>query len=162
MVDRITPQPIETAPKDGGWILGHVPKNAPYPYNHPWVILTWGGSGWADDEGNGHDPVAWVPLPDPQPAQTGWTPPSGTIRIVEITGDGWTCNGKPVDVPWRWIIEIEKPDGTRDDYRDHDIAASIDEAEARALKWQTKFGLPIIRVPLDQKVIPFRPAEMRQ
>ncbi|OYW85183.1 MAG: hypothetical protein B7Z20_09570 [Sphingobium sp. 32-64-5] len=90
------PLPITSAPKDGGWILGHVPKNADGPYAQPWIILTWGDSGWMDDDGTPHEPVEWVALPDPQPARTGWTPPSGTIRIVEITGDGWTMNGKPV------------------------------------------------------------------
>jgi len=158
----ITPQPIETAPKDGGWILGHVPKNALAPYNHPWIILTWGDSGWMDDDGNGHEPIEWVPLPDPQPALTGWTPPSGTIQIIEITGEGWTRNGKPIEVPYRWQISIEKADGSYDEYRDIWHAVTSEEAEARALKWQAEIGLPIVRVPLDRRVIPFRPAVTKQ
>jgi len=157
-----SPRSINTAPKDGGWILGHVPKNAEEPYRQPWVILTWGDAGWHDNEGNGHDPVEWIPLPDPQPQNTGWMPPSGVIQMVEITGEGWTCNGQPADVPWRWIINIEKEDGTIDAYRDCDMAVTVEEAEARALRWQAKYGLPIVRIPLAGNVIPFRPRVTRQ
>lgn len=150
------PQPMDAAPKNGGWVLAHVPKNAPYPHNHPWIILTWGDSGWVDDDGNEHEPVAWVPLPDPQPSPTGWGPAAGTIKMIEITGEGWADGaGKAIAVPWRWIIEIEKPDGTYDEYRDNEFAVTVEDAERRASKWHSRFGLPIVRVPLEKKVIPF-------
>lgn len=163
-----TPQPIDTAPKDGGWILGHVRQEIDDTYRHPWAILSWGDGaevhdfGWYDDEGNRHEPTRWVPLPDPQPFPTGWSPPCGTIRIEEITGEGWTMNGKPIDVPYRWVVYIEKPDGSYDDYRESSHAVTLGEAEVRASRWREKFGLPIVTVPLDKKVIPFRPAVTKQ
>lgn len=158
----MTPQPIESAPKDGGWVLGLVLPDGPTEARwQTWEPVTWsdgpltGNAGWYDDDGCPCQPSAWVPFPDPQPRNTGWTPPTGVIQIAEITGDGWTSNGKPITVSWRWIIQIEKPDGTFDDYRECDFAVTIDEAEARAIKWQAKFGLPIVRVPLARKVVQF-------
>ncbi|MBZ9649411.1 hypothetical protein K9B33_17895 [Sphingobium sp. 3R8] len=156
------PQPIDTALKNGGWILGHVPKNAPYPYNHPWVILTWGDEGWAEDDGGQHEPIEWLPLPDPQPTPTGWAPASGIIKIAEITGKGWKINGQPAEVPWRWEVYIEKPDGSIDDYRELWHYATIDQAQARAIKWRDKFGLPVVTVSLDQKVVAMLPPVTRQ
>ena len=153
------PQPIETAPKNGGWVLGLVLPRGPTETRwQPWMPVTWGDTGWYDDEGCGQEPTAWVPLPDPQPKATGWTPPSGRIRVAEITGDGWTCNGKPVEVSWRWLISVEKPDGSYDEYRDTDMAVTREEAVMRATKLQAKIGLPIVIVPLGRKVIPLRPA----
>ncbi|KKW93942.1 hypothetical protein YP76_04695 [Sphingobium chungbukense] len=167
-IRRHKPQPIETAPKDGGWILGQVQQEPSDIYRQPWAILTWSDGaevhdfGWYDDDGNRHEPTRWVPLPDPQPFPTGWSPPCGTIRIEEITGEGWTCNGKPIDVPYRWVVYIEKPDGSYDEYRESWHAATLAEAQARAERWRAKFGLPIVTVPLDKKVIPFKPAVTKQ
>lgn len=164
----ITPQPIDTAPKDGGWILGLVRTEINDTYRQPWAIVSWGDGadchdfGWYDDEGNRQEPTQWVPLPDPQPFPTGWTPPSGTIYVREITGEGWTCNGKSIEVPYRWIVYIEKPDGDCDNYREPWHEATVDAAHAFAARWRDKFGLPIVTVPLDGKVIPFRPAVPRQ
>jgi hypothetical protein len=160
MTDTCTAQPIDTAPKDGGWILAHVPENGEPPFNQPWVILTWGDEGWYDEDGNGHDPIAWAPLPDPQPKPTGWTPPAGTIQIAEVRGS-W-IDGKSVDIPWRWVIGIEKPDGTSDKHRGCDVAVTLEEAKVRAERWQAKIGLPVEIVPLDGKVIPFRLAVTKQ
>ncbi|MEE4452893.1 hypothetical protein [Novosphingobium resinovorum] len=152
------PQPIETAPKNGGWVLGLVLPEGPTETRwQPWMPVTWGDTGWYDDEGYGQEPTAWVPLPDPQPRPTGWTPPSGTIKVAEITGEGWTSNDKPLEVPWRWLISVEKPDGSYDQYRDTDMAVTREEAVTRATKLQAKIGLPIVIVPLDRKGIPFRP-----
>ena len=167
-ISTIAPQPIETAPKDGEWILGHVPVDPAKSWLHPWIILTWSDGaerddfGWYDSDGIRHEPITWIALPDPQPDPTGWTPPSGTIRIQEITGEGWTMNGKPVEVPYRWMIYVEKPDGSYDEYRDTWHAVTLTEAQARAERWRAKFGLPIVTVPLDKKVIPFRPAVTKQ
>ncbi|PZQ54167.1 MAG: hypothetical protein DI555_13980 [Novosphingobium pentaromativorans] len=159
----MTKQPIETAPKDGGWVLGLVLPDGPTDTNwQPWVQVTWGDDGWCDDDGCGVEPTAWAPLPDPQPKNTGWTPPTGTIRIVEITGDGWTCNGKPIAVEWRWLISVEKPDGSYDRYRDTDFAVTHDEAVARATRLQNKIGLPIVTVPLEGKVVSLLPELSRQ
>lgn len=164
----VTPQPIETAPKDGGWILGLVRQEISDTYRQPWAIVTWSDGaevhdfGWYDDEGNRQEPVQWVPLPDPQPYPTGWTPPSGTIRMEEITGDGWTCNGEPCVVPWRWVVFIEKADGSYDEYRDTHHEVTLVAAEARAERWRQKFGLPVVKVSLDRKLIPLFPAVTRQ
>ncbi|MGJ8478009.1 hypothetical protein [Sphingobium yanoikuyae] len=156
------PQPIDTAPKDGGWILGRVrvdPKNS---WQQPWVIMTWGDCGWTDNEGDEHAPIEWVSLPDPQPSPTGWTPPSGTIRICEITGEGWTSNGQPIKVPYRWEVYIEKPDGSYDEYRESWHDATLEGAQLYARKWQQRFGLPIMTVHLDKKILPFRLAVTKQ
>lgn len=162
------PQPIDTAPKDGGWILGLVREEIDDTYRQPWAIVSWGDGaeshdfGWYDDDGLRREPVQWVPLPDPQPFPTGWAPPCGTIKIAEITGEGWTCNGEPCAVPWRWVVFIEKPDGAHDEYREAWHAVTIDEAVARAERWRQKFGLPVVTVPLDGNVIPLRPKVTRQ
>lgn len=163
MIDAIKPQPIETAPKDGGWILAHVPVDPDKSWQQPWMILTWGDSGWMDaSDYNPQAPIEWVPLPNPQPKPTGWSPAVGVVQIVEITGEGWTCNGKPIDVPYRWEVYIEKPDGAIDEYRELWHYASLEQAQQRALKWREQFGLPIVTVPLDKKVVPFRPAVTKQ
>lgn len=149
-------QPMDMARKNGGWVLGYVPFRAEKGFM-PWLAVTWGDNGWVDDNGDQCDPTCWVPLPDPQPENTGWTPPAGTIRVQEITGEGWTMNGKPVEVPYRWAVFIEKPDGTYDEYREIDHTVTIEQAQERALKWRQKFGLPIETTFLDKKVVPFKP-----
>jgi hypothetical protein len=154
---NITPPPM-----DGRWILAYDPTLSEFVSSRPWVLATRCDDGFHDEGGSGVEVAGWVDLPEPWPKPTGWTPPSGTIRITEITGDGWTCNGKPVSVSWRWIIDVQKPDGSRDEYRDCDMAVTLEEAEARAVKWQAKIGLPIVKVPLDRKVVPIRPAATRQ
>lgn len=157
------PQPIDTAPKDGGWILGHIPVDPDKSWRQPWMILTWGDNGWMDaGDYNPQEPIEWVPLPDPQPEPTGWTPPSGTIRMQEITGEGWTMSGQPVEVPWRWMVYIEKSDGSYDEYRDTFHEVTFEDAHERAMKWREKFGLPIATVSLDKKVVSLLPAVTRQ
>jgi hypothetical protein len=159
----VTPQPIETAPKNGGWVLGLVLLDGPTDTQwQPWVPVTWGDDGWVDDDYNRQDPKGWVSLPDPQPRPTGWTPPAGTIVIAEITGEGWTCNGEPMTVKWRWSIFVEKPDGSYDEYRETNFAITHDEAVIRAEKLQAKIGLPIVTVPLAGKVVPLLPEVTRQ
>lgn len=152
----MTPQPIDTAPKDGGWVLGLVQPDGWTDRDwQPWAIVTWGDSGWYDDDGNPRAPVSWVPLPDPQPKPTGWRPPEGTILVVEITGDGWTSNGKPIEVSWRWQISVERLDGSHDEYRDYDFRNTRAQADATAARWAEKFGLPIKVIPLPSNVVPF-------
>ena len=150
----VEPQPIATAPHTDGWILGYVPKLAAQRYV-PWLALTWGDDGWMDDNGNACDPSLWSPLPDPQPTATAWMPPEGVIHIVEITGEGWKINGKPVEVPYRWSVHILRLDGTYDEYRDMFHYAAYTDAEARAAKWQQQLGLPIEVTFLNPKVVPF-------
>jgi len=164
----VCPREMDRAPKNGGWILGLVRTEIDDTYRQPWVILTWSDGaevhdfGWYDDEGIRHEPTLWVPLPDPQPFPTGWEPPCGTIVVAEITGDGWTVNGKPIEMPYRWMGYIEKTDGSYDEYRETWHAVTLAEAQARAERWREKFGLPIVTVPLDKKVIPFQPPVTRQ
>ncbi len=155
----MTPQPIETAPKDGGWVLGLVLPNGWTDRDwQPWVAVTWGDSGWADDDGNRREPTAWVPLPDPQPRPTGWRPPEGRVLVQEVTGDGWTSNGKPIDVPYRWAISIERNDGSYDEYRETHFRVTREEAEATGMRWSQEYGLPAEVIPLaaPENVLPFR------
>jgi hypothetical protein len=154
-------QPIDTAPKSDGWLLGYVPLKAERSYV-PWIAITWRDEGWCDDDGNVCDPTLWARLPDPQPKTTGWRPVEGTIVIHETTGKGWTCNGKPCAPVWIWSVSIERNDGSCDDYREVDGRMTLPEAEALALRWQAKYGLPIKLVPLDGKIVPFRPQVTRQ
>jgi hypothetical protein len=149
----MTPQPIETAPKNGGWVLGLVLAGGWTKTDwQPWVPLTWGDSGWMDDDGYPREATAWVPLPDPQPRPTGWRPAEGSILVAEISGDGWTSNGKPIEVPYRWSISIERNDGSLDDYREGLHCVTREEAEATGMRWSQKYGLPA-------EVIPLPPAE---
>lgn len=157
------PQPMETALKNGGWVLALVLPDGPTDGNwQPWAPVTWSDgfilndAGWHDDDGNRQEPTAWVPLPDPQPKNTGWRPAAGTIYLAEMDGKGWTCNGKPVETPYRWQIYIDRPDGTYDEYRDCDLCKTREQADARTARWAEKFGLPIVVVPLPSNVIPFK------
>lgn len=154
-------QPIDTAPHNDGWILAYVPKRAEQHYV-AWLALTWGDSGWMDDDGNACDPTLWSPLPDPQPNRTAWMPPEGVIHVEEITGEGWKLNGKPTSVPYRWSVYILRLDGTYDEYREICHYVTYPEAEARAAKWQQQFGLPIEASFLDPKVVPFAPRGLIQ
>jgi len=150
-------QPIEAAPLDGRWLLVRDPsRKYPVTQHGPWVIASRCdiGSGWCDDEGNEVEPTHWVPLPDPQPEPTKWLPAEGTICIEEITGDGWTSNGKPVTVSWRWLIYIERPDGSFDEYRDQDLANTLEQAQAIvAQRWTDRYSLPVVVRPLESKVV---------
>lgn len=158
----LEPQPMGTAPKNGGWVLGLVLSEGAKPGSgrQPWEHVTWGDGGWHDDDGNSCEPVAWVPLPDPQPNNTGWMPPEGTIRVVELEAGGWTSNGKPIEVSWRWMVEIERSDGSRDDYRDCDFRDTQEQAAAVAARWAAQFGLPIKVVPLPP--VPSNVVQMRR
>jgi hypothetical protein len=151
-----TSQSIETAPRDGRWVLGLVLPDGPTkPFDQPWEVVAWGDRGWHDREYEPVNPARWTPLPDPQPAPTGWKPPEGTIIVEEITGEGWTCNGSPIEVPWRWYVYIELTDGSYDDHREGIHYVTYIEAERRAMKWQVDLGLPIKVTSLDPKVVPF-------
>lgn len=149
-------------PVDGRWFLAYDPTQPASLATYPWVLATRCDDGFHDQDWNGVTVKGWVDLPEPWPKPTGWWPPSGTIKITEITGDGWTSNGKPVPVPWRWLITVEKPDGSYDEYRDTDMANTHDEAVVRATKLQEKIGLPIVTMPLSGKVTALRPAVTRQ
>ena len=152
----MTPQDISTATPTGGWILGHIPGRDKHG-SSSWVPLTMGDSGWMDEDGNPCTATLWVPLPDPQPAPTGWLPPEGTIHVEQITGEGWTCNGKPIEVPYRWMVYILRQDGSYDEYRDTYHCVTYPEAERRAGEWQRKFDLPIEVKFLDPKVVAILP-----
>lgn len=157
---------ISTAPLDGRWILACDPSiKYPQSFHGPWVIATRSDqkSGWADGEGNEVSPTRWSPLPDPQPEPTKWLPVEGKICIEEITGGGWTDGkGKPVTVSWRWIIYIERSDGSIDEYREQDLANTLDEAQATAARrWVDRFHLPVVVRPLGDKIITLTPKPKR-
>ncbi len=149
-----TAQSIDSVPRDGSWILAHVPKMAGTGYVG-WVALTWGDKGWVDDHDNEHEPTLWTRFPDPQPEPTGWQPPVGVIHVEEITGKGWKINGVPAEVPYRWCVYILLPDGEYDEYRETWHYEGYAAAEKRATIWQDRLGLPIKVTSLDPKVVPF-------
>ncbi|QBE91929.1 hypothetical protein DRN02_007805 [Sphingomonas paucimobilis] len=149
-----TAQSIDTAPRDGSWVLGYVPKMADTGYVG-WIALTWGDKGWVDDNDEKREPSLWTPLPDPQPAATGWQPPAGVIHVEEITGKGWKLNGVPTEVPYRWAVYIRLPDGECDEYREMWHYVTYPEAERRATMWQDCLSLPIKVTSLDPNVVPF-------
>lgn len=58
-------QPIETAPKDGEWIMTILQGSQ---YNgEPYIpaITMWDLEGWIDENHNYHHPTHWKPLPAP-------------------------------------------------------------------------------------------------
>ena len=71
-------QPIETAPKDGTWILVFEPSRYP-PHHH---VVQWGPPEWGDwpdtwvtmalgpnpDTYDAEDATHWMPLPEPPSA----------------------------------------------------------------------------------------------
>ncbi|HEX2594773.1 MAG TPA: hypothetical protein VHL34_24935 [Rhizomicrobium sp.] len=156
MVDAV--QPISTAPLDGRWVLVCDPSiKYPQSFHGPWVIASRSDqdSGWEDGEGNGVSPTLWVPLPDPQPALTDWTPPEGNI-IVEK--GQWTRvdTGEPIPGA-AFTISVERSDGSCDSYgwREPSYAPTFDDAMAKARRLQERIGLPII--DRTSTILPFRP-----
>jgi hypothetical protein len=67
-------QPIETAPKDGSWVLGYDAKSA-YPdmaCETMWIVRHGNGGGWSGGrdweillDGQYCKPTHWMPLPEP-------------------------------------------------------------------------------------------------
>lgn len=139
------PRPIQNAPDNDGWVLAYIPgRSEKLP---PWTLATRCDGGWCDEEGYGVDPTMWVPLPDPQPAPTGWRKAEGTIRISSAWSE---------QIPWlTHIIEVVKPDGEADRSREPDLACSLGEARQRAAAWADKIGLPVIEAD-DGNVLPFK------
>ncbi len=130
----MTPQPLATAPSDGSWILAYVGDDPrPAARTQPWVIVTRCDGGWADDDGYIWQPSRWISIPDPQPANSGYTPPEGTIRI---TFQGGFFN-----------VWVELPSGDYDQWRDHYPCGSLARARERARDWSTQTGLPIKEDP---------------
>lgn len=52
-------QPIETAPKDGTWVL------AAHASSGDMFIVCWRGIGWINDDMGECWPTHWQPLPEP-------------------------------------------------------------------------------------------------
>jgi hypothetical protein len=57
-------QPIETAPKDGTWILSADAGDERLVTRHGFTIVQWCDS-WRDEEGYKWEPTCWQPLPEP-------------------------------------------------------------------------------------------------
>lgn len=51
-------RPIETAPKDGTWILGYIGEHKNYQ------IMTWGYEAWHNSHWSIVNPTHWMPLPE--------------------------------------------------------------------------------------------------
>ena len=63
-------QPIETAPKDGTWILVYTPENEEFKGGHSvatWAMNTWIYDGMCPEE---WPPTHWMPLPQPPQGET--------------------------------------------------------------------------------------------
>jgi hypothetical protein len=65
-------QPIETAPKDGRWILTYDPRlkwtGAAQHREAHYAVVAWSGSGWfaeGSDDDLSKAPPFWQPLPEP-------------------------------------------------------------------------------------------------
>ncbi|ATP20782.1 hypothetical protein [Sphingobium yanoikuyae] len=142
------PRPIQNAPDNDGWVLAYIPgRSEKLP---PWALATRCDGGWCDEEGYGVDPTMWVPLPDPQPAPTGWRKAEGAIRIIKAWSE---------QIPWlSHLVEIIKPDGDVDSSREPDMASTIEDARQRAATRAVELGLPIEEVE-DGNVLPFRRKE---
>lgn len=64
-------QPIETAPKDGTYIVGRIKDYSPVVLS--WRAYTWGAAGehrWRDCKGQIYRPIAWSVVPS---LEGGWT-----------------------------------------------------------------------------------------
>lgn len=123
-------QPIDTAPTGDGWILGFAGPAERFP----WQPMTRCDEGWIDDDGLYHTPTHWLPMPDPQPQPTGWSPPRGEI-VVEAC---WIGDDR---VPM-FLVSIVGPDGKYDDAREPDFRQTLDQAVTSAIKWSVEIGLP--------------------
>ncbi|QTH21966.1 hypothetical protein HRJ34_00030 [Rhizorhabdus wittichii] len=135
--------PIAEAPAGDGWIMALVPDRL--DGTRPWVPATRCDGGWCDEDGYSVEPTGWVPLPDPQPAPTGWRPAEGVIRIIRASS---------ADIPWlRYLVEVVGLDGKADDTREPDMARDIEDAERRAAWMAAQLRLPIIWAD-DANVIP--------
>nr|WP_086491243.1 hypothetical protein [Novosphingobium panipatense] len=144
---------IGTPPLNDGWILAYDPDLHDSFRTSPWVIATRGDEGFFDSDGYPVEPRGWAPLPDPQPAGTGWTPPKGTVAIsrARIFENGW----------YGWTVFIKREDGS-DDPREPWLFDLEAEADAKAAQMARLYDLPITKDPTavpdeDCNVIPFDP-----
>lgn len=62
-------QPIETAPKDGTWVMlgraGRMPEVGSWENGSPWLDGWFCGGERSDSYGPDFDPTHWMPLPEP-------------------------------------------------------------------------------------------------
>ena len=144
---------IGTPPLNDGWILAYDPDLADASRASPWIIATRGDEGFFDPDGYPVDPRGWVPLPEPQPIGTGWTPPKGSVVVMRarIFETGWKG----------WTVFIKREDGS-DDPREPWLLSREAEADAKAAQIARLYGLPIEkdRAPVpdeDTNVISFDP-----
>ncbi|CCW15782.1 hypothetical protein EBBID32_1100 [Sphingobium indicum BiD32] len=142
------PKPIDKAPDDDRWILAYDPA-----YNSPcqWVPATRCDDGWHDEGFNGIDPTMWVPLPDPQPAPSGWCKAEGHVQIA-----AGSVQGQPI-----FVASVIKPDGTQDIPRDVKLAGTAHDIRAAAEKWAKQLGIPVFDM-IDANVVPFQRSEPTQ
>ena len=56
-------QPIESAPKDGTWILTWTRDIT--NMEGPWLVVRWNGKEWVDAVAGFYEPTHWQPLPAP-------------------------------------------------------------------------------------------------
>jgi hypothetical protein len=139
------PMDIATAPEGDGWILAYEPDRA--ERLPPWRLATRCDEGWRDEDGYVIAPTMWARCPDPQPSPTGWGQPQGHLRICRAWSD---------QIPWlTHLIEVVKPDGSYDDYRQPEMANSLEDARQRATAWGEKLGLPVVEMD-DENVVPFK------
>lgn len=143
------PQKMEFAPPGDGWILARV-SGTENARSHPWQVITRCDGGWRDAEGYRCEPSAWLALPDPQPAPTGWREATGSIVIDRVTGG---------QIAWaKFIVSVVLPDGQYDAAREPDLATDHQDACARATKMAVQLGLPVVDMSGDGSinVVPLR------
>lgn len=124
-------------PMDGRWILGFVPHCSDRGRTRPWAIVTRSDEGFIDEWGDEVFEVeGWLPLPDPQPRPTDWTPPTGALRV---------CRARIAESGWQgWIMTVMKADGD-DDSREPWLYNSEAEVDEAAKRYSDRYTLPIFK-----------------
>lgn len=146
------PYPMDSAPAGDGWILALVEGELTETKPSPWRLATRCDGGWCDDESYLVKPVAWLPVPDPQPKSSGWRKAEGFIEISPgKLPEGSTMAGRR-DV---WVASVVLPDGTFDRTREPDIWPTREGAMRAAQDMAKLLGLPIREAAVASNVIPF-------
>lgn len=127
------PEPL---PRDDRWFLAYDPTLRQGAWSSaPWVIATRCDNGFCDHEGYPVAPERWAPIPDPQPAGTGWKWPEGTVEI---------CRARINETRWSgWMAHLLKPNGDFDE-REPYLTKDREEANTWAREFADRFGLSVV------------------
>jgi hypothetical protein len=145
-------------PPGDGWFLAYVPTAPEGHKTRPWIIATRGVRGFYDCEGYPVEPEGWLPLPDPQPAGSGWLSFDGHIELDKVT----LRDGRPM-----WTALFVRADGVIDgDRSGGELYPNAEDAEECIAELAREMGIPF-KGPAQAeagsgKVLPFhRPRQAR-